>query len=73
MCWGDPITVSGSGSAHVGCYQTRLITERIFAGVNIAKLDDSELNELSDIVLMEKNSRSSVTGDGADDLGIELF
>jgi len=50
----DPITVPGVGAAHHVCYQTRLTAERIFNGLNIAKLDDIQFNELSDLVLMEK-------------------
>lgn len=69
----DPITVAGIGPAHVVCYQTRLTSERIFNGLNIAKLDDLQLNELSDMVLMEKNSRSILIGASNDEFEIELF
>lgn len=55
----SPITVPGIGPAHVVCYQTRLISERIFAGLNIAELKDEDLNELSDLVRMEQNSRKA--------------
>jgi hypothetical protein len=68
-----PITVSGIGPAHEICYKTRLTSERIFNGLNIAKLDDLEFNELSDLVLMERNSRSPTMGASSDDLEIELF
>lgn len=68
-----PITVPGVGPAHEVCYQTSLIRHRIFAGLNIAELDDLLLNELSDMVLMEKNARSSETSGSEDDFEIELF
>lgn len=69
----SPITVPGIGPAHIGCYQTQLISERIFSGLNIAKLDDVELNELADLVSMEKNSRASMSDDHMGELDIELF
>lgn len=69
----SPITVPGIGPAHIGCYQTRLISERIFLGINIGKLDDAELNELSDLVLMEKNARAPKSPHLVNSLDIELF
>lgn len=69
----SPITVPGLGPAHEMCYQTNLVNKRIFAGLNIAQLDDLQLNELSDMVLMEKNARTSETSGSFDDFEIELF
>ena len=40
----SPITVPGLGPAHEICYQTNLVNKRIFAGLNIAQLDDLQLN-----------------------------
>ena len=69
----SPITVPGLGPAHEICYQTNLVSNRIFAGLNIALLDNQQLNELSDMVLMEKNARTSETSGSFDDFEIELF
>jgi hypothetical protein len=69
----SPITVPGIGPAHVACYQTRLISERIFAGLNIAKLADDELNELSDLVRMEQNSRTANNSPEVDIFEDELW
>lgn len=70
----DPITVMGIGPAHDGCHQTRLTSERIFQGLNIAKLDDVQFNELSDLVLMERNFRAPSEGNSNNnECDIELF
>jgi len=69
----SPITVPGIGPAHAVCYQTRLISERIFKGLNIAQLDDIQFNELSDLVLMERNSRLPTAGSIDNTFDIELF
>lgn len=69
----NPITVPGIGPAHDICHQTRLTSERIFNGLNIAKLDDLQFNELSDLVLMERNSRAPSIGESCDEFEIELF
>ncbi len=68
-----PITVSGLGPAHEICYQTHLVSKRIFSGLNIAFLDDLQLSELSDMVLMEKNARMSESMENTDGFEIELF
>jgi len=70
---GNPITVPGIGPAHEVCYQTRLTSERIFQGLNIAELDDLQFNELSDLVLMERNSRAPAKGAMDKEFEIELF
>jgi hypothetical protein len=69
----DPITVPGVGPAHHICYQTRLTAERIFKGLNIAKLDDIQFNELSDLVLMEKNMRTPPAEKSEESFEVELF
>lgn len=69
----SPITVPGIGPAHDICYQTRLTSERIFKGLNIAELDDIQFNELSDLVLMERNSRLPTAGSVGNTFDIELF
>jgi L-arabinose isomerase len=69
----DPITVPGAGPAHHICYQTRLTAERIFKGLNIAKLDDIQFNELSDLVLMEKNMRMPAVEKSDESFEVELF
>jgi hypothetical protein len=69
----DPITVPGVGAAHDVCYQTRLTAERIFNGLNIAKLDDIQFNELSDLVLMEKNMRTPPAEKSEESFEVELF
>ena len=69
----NPITVTGIGPAHDICHQTRLTSERIFNGLNIAKLDDVQFNELSDLVLMERNIRAPSAGSTKDEFEIELF
>ena len=69
----NPITVAGIGSAHVICHQTRLTSERIFGSLNMTKLDDHQLNELSDMVIMERNARSVLMGASNDNFEIELF
>jgi len=69
----SPITVPGIGPAHDVCYRTRLTSERIFNGLNIASLSDVDLNELSDLVLMEKNSRAHSLHASNDEFEIELF
>ena len=53
----DPITVAGKGPAHASCHQHGLMVDRIFAGLSLNNLSDSDLNELSDMVQMEKNAR----------------
>ncbi len=68
-----PITVPGLGPAHDICYQSHLVSKRIFAGLNIAALDDSQLTELSDLVLMEKNARMSAILGNAREFEVELF
>lgn len=68
----DPITVSGVGVAHKLCYETRLTTERIFQGLNIAALDSIQFSELSDMVAMEKNTRSASSA-GNNGFDVELF
>jgi hypothetical protein len=65
--------VPGIGPAHDICYQTRLTSERIFNGLNIAQLDDIQFNELSDLVLMERNSRQPTPGLIDNAFDIELF
>jgi hypothetical protein len=69
----SPITVPGIGPAHVACHQTNLISERIFAGLNIAKLSAEDLNELSDLVRMEQNSRMSMNESSAEVFEDELW
>ena len=69
----SPVTVPGIGPAHDICYQTRLTSERIFNGLNIAQLDDIQFNELSDLVLMERNSRQPTPGLVDNAFDIELF
>jgi hypothetical protein len=70
----SPITVMGIGPAHDICHKTRLTSERIFNGLNIAKLDDLQFNELSDLVLMERNFRAPSEGNAHDnEYDIELF
>lgn len=64
-----PITVSGVGPAHSACHHESLVRQRVFKGLNIARLTDQELTELSDMVLMEKNVRSAGSGEPE----IELF
>jgi len=68
-----PITVPGLGPAHEICYQSHLVIKRIFAGLNIAALDDMQLSELSDMVLMEKNARMSESMENTESFEIELF
>lgn len=70
---GSPITVPGIGPAHEVCYQTRLTSERIFQGLNIAELDDLQFNELLDLVLMERNSRAPAKGAMDKEFEVELF
>lgn len=70
---GKPITVSGLGPAHEMCYQTNLINNRVFDGLNIAQLTDSDLSELADMVQMEKNARKSDKKAGVAEFEIELF
>ncbi len=69
----SPITVPGLGPAHDFCHQSHLVTKRIFSGLNIASLDNLQLNELSDMVQMEKNARLSETAGSLDGFEIELF
>jgi hypothetical protein len=69
----SPITVPGIGPAHDICYQTRLTSERIFNGLNIAELNDVEFNELSDLVLMERNARMPAVSASDHAFDIELF
>lgn len=69
----EPITVPGLGPAHEICYQAELVSNRVFSGLNIAQLTDQQLNELSDMVLMEKNARTSIDSMGESVFDIELF
>lgn len=71
----DPITVPGIGPAHASCYHNRLLSERVFGALKISALSDHELNELYDLVMMERNVRnaeqSTTVSAGNDD--VELF
>ena len=69
----SPITVPGVGPAHDVCYRSNLMSKHVFSGLNIGTLDEQQLNELSDIVLMEKNARLSKMGSSLDGFEIELF
>jgi len=54
---GTPITIPSIGSAHQECYQKHLIEERVFRSLNLRHLCDTELSELYDLVVMERNER----------------
>lgn len=54
----QPVTVPGIGPSHAACHQINLVSERIFAGINLTKLDDDQLGELMDLVRMEQNVRT---------------
>ncbi|MBL4796387.1 MAG: DUF2175 domain-containing protein [Oleispira sp.] len=69
----NPITLAGIGPAHDVCHQIQLTSARNFKGLDIAQLDDVQFNELSDLVMMEKNSRVSSLGQASDSFEIELF
>ena len=71
----DPITVPGTGPAHASCHHSRLLSERVFGSLKISSLSEHELNELYDLVMMERNVRSAeqskAVSAGNDD--VELF
>ena len=72
----DPITVPGVGPAHASCHHSRLLSERVFGSLKISSLSEDELNELYDLVMMERNVRSAEQPKSADLAGnddVELF
>jgi len=71
----DPITVPGAGPAHASCHHSRLISERVFGSLRISALSDDQLNELHDLVKMERNVRNTeqANHDDASNDDIELF
>lgn len=65
--WGKHgVTVPGVGPAHFQCFQTDLGMRRMFKGLEITQLDDSELAELQDMVLAETNHRRRDARDDVD-------
>lgn len=57
---GQPITIPGIGPAHQACYEKYLIDQRVFRRLNLRELSDHELDELHDLVAMERNARHHV-------------
>lgn len=55
----DGVTVLGIGAAHKHCFELEKQIRRVFAGVNISRLDDQALDDLADMVAAEKNYRSN--------------
>lgn len=56
---GDPITVSGLGPAHRGCFENSLVEQRVFHHLNLRSLPDADLRELLDMAKMEMNARET--------------
>ncbi|MCJ8312619.1 MAG: hypothetical protein MJK11_06580 [Pseudomonadales bacterium] len=63
------MTVPGIGAAHSFCFQADQLLKRTFQNLEINALNDTELQDLHELVIAEQNSRNRVGND--DD--IELF
>ena len=63
------ITVLGIGAAHITCFEMEKKRRRMFGSIDISQLNDTEFNELYDLVMIEKNARS----DNFENESIELF
>ena len=66
----DVLTVPGVGPAHGNCHINHQFQQRVFFGVDIAALGDSELSVLEELVKTERNQRSK---DNAEHMDFELF
>ena len=66
---GDCLTVPNEGPAHMQCYAANQALKRTFQNLNITALNDTELQELKELVLAEENAR----GRGSSDDDVELF
>lgn len=66
----DVLTVPGVGPAHSHCHMNHQFQQRIFRGIDIAGLSDSELSVLEELVKTERNQRSK---DNAEHMDFELF
>ena len=62
----DVVILVGQGPVHQRCYDRKLISRRIFQGLELPNLSLDDLSELKELVLQEINSRLEM-----DD--IELF
>ncbi len=65
------ITVPALGAAHQQCFQAEQALKRTFQHLEITALNDQELQDLEELIIAEKNSRSR--SDDDDDSDIELF
>lgn len=66
----DVMTVPGLGPAHIHCFRNFQFQQRIFRGVDISTLADSELLQLEELVKTERNQRTKIADP---DFGFELF
>ena len=55
---GNVVTIQGGAPAHLDCHKFQLMSQRVFKGIKLTTLSDSELTELSDLVKQEMNSRA---------------
>ncbi len=63
----DAITIMGGAPAHSRCHQFELVSKRVFRGIPLTRLTDSELNELQEMLQTERNNRRNLASE------IELF
>lgn len=63
------ITVLGIGAAHTACFEMEKNNRREFGSIDISQLSDADFNDLYDMVMAEKNARSSNFIEGS----VELF
>ena len=66
----EVMTVPGLGAAHSTCHINHQFQQRIFRGIDIAMLGDSDLAVLEELVKTERNQRSKSSLEPMD---FELF
>ncbi|AHK17800.1 MAG: DUF2175 domain-containing protein [Thalassolituus sp.] len=67
------VTVPNQGPAHQYCYQAHVALKRTFQSLDISALNESEFNDLKDLVLSEANERERKRRGASDAGDIELF
>ena len=54
---GHPITLSGVGICHSECAEDYLVNKRVFSGLKLKDLSDNDLENLYELILMERRER----------------